>query len=49
MRWCTCCNTKLCFALAMRDVAAAHPALDVVVLHPQRAVRETTERLIHAA
>ena len=24
----------LCFALAMRDVAAAHPELDVVVLHP---------------
>lgn len=30
----TYCNTKLCFALAMRDVAAAHPELDVVVLHP---------------
>jgi NAD(P)-dependent dehydrogenase (short-subunit alcohol dehydrogenase family) len=30
----TYCNTKLCFALAMRDLAAAHPELDVVVLHP---------------
>jgi NAD(P)-dependent dehydrogenase (short-subunit alcohol dehydrogenase family) len=30
----TYCTTKLCFALAMRDVAAAHPELDVVVLHP---------------
>lgn len=30
----TYCNTKLCFALAMRDVAAAHPTIDVVVLHP---------------
>ncbi len=30
----TYCNTKLAFALAMRDVAAAHPELDVVVLHP---------------
>jgi NAD(P)-dependent dehydrogenase (short-subunit alcohol dehydrogenase family) len=30
----TYCTTKLCFALAMRDVAAAYPALDVVVLHP---------------
>jgi NAD(P)-dependent dehydrogenase (short-subunit alcohol dehydrogenase family) len=30
----TYCDTKLCFALAMRDVAAAHPELDVVVLHP---------------
>ncbi|APR80205.1 Putative oxidoreductase/Short-chain dehydrogenase [Minicystis rosea] len=30
----TYCTTKLCFALAMRDVAAEHPALDVVVLHP---------------
>ncbi|RKG80091.1 SDR family NAD(P)-dependent oxidoreductase [Corallococcus exercitus] len=30
----TYCNTKLCFALAMRDVAAAHPEVDVVVLHP---------------
>jgi NAD(P)-dependent dehydrogenase (short-subunit alcohol dehydrogenase family) len=30
----TYCNTKLCFALAMRDIAAAYPALDVVVLHP---------------
>jgi NAD(P)-dependent dehydrogenase (short-subunit alcohol dehydrogenase family) len=30
----TYCNTKLCFALAMRDVAAAHPELDVVILHP---------------
>ena len=27
-------TTKLCFALATRDVAAAYPALDVVVLHP---------------
>ncbi|MFT3768884.1 MAG: SDR family NAD(P)-dependent oxidoreductase [Minicystis sp.] len=30
----TYCTTKLCFALAMRDVAAAHPEIDVVVLHP---------------
>jgi NAD(P)-dependent dehydrogenase (short-subunit alcohol dehydrogenase family) len=30
----TYCTTKLCFALAMRDVAAARPALDVVILHP---------------
>lgn len=30
----TYCNTKLCFALAMRDVAAAWPGIDVVVLHP---------------
>jgi hypothetical protein len=28
------CNTKLCFALAMRGVAAAYPAIDTVVLHP---------------
>ncbi|WP_224371140.1 SDR family NAD(P)-dependent oxidoreductase [Hyalangium versicolor] len=30
----TYCTTKLCFAVAMRDIAAAWPALDVVVLHP---------------
>jgi NAD(P)-dependent dehydrogenase (short-subunit alcohol dehydrogenase family) len=30
----TYCTTKLCFALAMRDIAAEHRALDVVVLHP---------------
>ncbi|MBX3188269.1 MAG: SDR family NAD(P)-dependent oxidoreductase [Labilithrix sp.] len=30
----TYCTTKLCFAIAMRDVAAAHPEVDVVVLHP---------------
>lgn len=30
----TYCNTKLCFAIAMRDVAARHPDLDVLVLHP---------------
>jgi NAD(P)-dependent dehydrogenase (short-subunit alcohol dehydrogenase family) len=30
----TYCTTKLCFALAMRDLAAAEPGLDVVVLHP---------------
>lgn len=30
----TYCNTKLAFAVAMRDVAAAHPEVDVVVLHP---------------
>jgi NAD(P)-dependent dehydrogenase (short-subunit alcohol dehydrogenase family) len=30
----TYCTTKLCFALAMRDLAAAHPELDVVALHP---------------
>lgn len=30
----TYCTTKLCLAVAMRDVAAAHPELDVTVLHP---------------
>ena len=30
----TYCTTKLAFALGMRDVAAAHPAVDVLVLHP---------------
>ena len=30
----TYATTKLCFALAMRDVAKEHPELDVVVLHP---------------
>jgi NAD(P)-dependent dehydrogenase (short-subunit alcohol dehydrogenase family) len=30
----TYCTTKLCFAVAMRDVAAAEPGVDVVVLHP---------------
>jgi NAD(P)-dependent dehydrogenase (short-subunit alcohol dehydrogenase family) len=30
----TYCTTKLCFALATRDVAAAYPSLDVVALHP---------------
>lgn len=30
----TYCNTKLCLAVAERDVAAAHPELDMVVLHP---------------
>lgn len=30
----TYCNTKLAFAMAMRDLAAAQPALDVVALHP---------------
>ncbi len=30
----TYASTKLCFALAMRDVAAERPGLDVVVLHP---------------
>jgi NAD(P)-dependent dehydrogenase (short-subunit alcohol dehydrogenase family) len=30
----TYCNTKLCFALAMRDIAARYPEIDVVVLHP---------------
>lgn len=30
----TYCTTKLCQALAMRDVAASHPELDLVVLHP---------------
>lgn len=30
----TYCTTKLCFALTMRDIAAANPAIDVVVLHP---------------
>jgi NAD(P)-dependent dehydrogenase (short-subunit alcohol dehydrogenase family) len=29
----TYCNTKLCFALAMRDIAAVHPELDVLVVH----------------
>jgi len=27
-------TTKLCFAIAMRDVAAGHPELDVLVVHP---------------
>jgi NAD(P)-dependent dehydrogenase (short-subunit alcohol dehydrogenase family) len=27
-------NTKLCFAIAMRDEAAQHPEIDFVVLHP---------------
>jgi short-subunit dehydrogenase len=30
----TYCSTKLCFAVAMRQVAADHPELDVLVLHP---------------
>lgn len=30
----TYCDTKLGFAIAMRDVAAAHPEIDVLVLHP---------------
>jgi NAD(P)-dependent dehydrogenase (short-subunit alcohol dehydrogenase family) len=30
----TYCSTKLCFALAMQSVAAAHPDVDVLVLHP---------------
>jgi NAD(P)-dependent dehydrogenase (short-subunit alcohol dehydrogenase family) len=30
----TYCNTKLCFALAMRSVAAQHPQLDTLVVHP---------------
>ncbi|WP_338866744.1 SDR family NAD(P)-dependent oxidoreductase [Myxococcus stipitatus] len=30
----TYCDTKLGFALEMRDVAATHPELDVLVLHP---------------
>ncbi|WP_224243347.1 SDR family NAD(P)-dependent oxidoreductase [Hyalangium gracile] len=30
----TYCNTKLCFAVAMRELAAAWPGIDVVVLHP---------------
>jgi NAD(P)-dependent dehydrogenase (short-subunit alcohol dehydrogenase family) len=30
----TYCTSKLCFALAMRDIAAAYPSVDVVVLHP---------------
>ncbi|HEY0141233.1 MAG TPA: SDR family NAD(P)-dependent oxidoreductase [Thermoanaerobaculia bacterium] len=30
----TYCSTKLAFAIAMRDVAAAHPELDVAVVHP---------------
>ncbi len=30
----TYCSTKLAFAVAMRDVAAAHPDIDVLVLHP---------------
>lgn len=30
----TYATTKLCFAMAMRDVASAHPAVDVLVLHP---------------
>jgi hypothetical protein len=30
----TYATTKLCFAIAMREVAARHPELDVLVLHP---------------
>jgi NAD(P)-dependent dehydrogenase (short-subunit alcohol dehydrogenase family) len=30
----TYATTKLCFALAMRDVAEKHPEIDVAVLHP---------------
>jgi NAD(P)-dependent dehydrogenase (short-subunit alcohol dehydrogenase family) len=30
----TYCTTKLCFAIAARDVAADHPEIDVVALHP---------------
>jgi NAD(P)-dependent dehydrogenase (short-subunit alcohol dehydrogenase family) len=30
----TYCTTKLCFAIAMRDMAADHPELDVLILHP---------------
>lgn len=30
----TYCTTKLAFALGMRDTAAAHPDVDVLVLHP---------------
>jgi NAD(P)-dependent dehydrogenase (short-subunit alcohol dehydrogenase family) len=30
----TYCTTKLAFALGMRDAAAAHPSVDVLVLHP---------------
>jgi NAD(P)-dependent dehydrogenase (short-subunit alcohol dehydrogenase family) len=33
-RFRTYCTTKLCFAIAMREVAEAHPEVDVVVLHP---------------
>lgn len=33
-RFRTYCTTKLAFAIAMRDVAAAHPEVDVIVLHP---------------
>ncbi|MCA9624643.1 MAG: SDR family NAD(P)-dependent oxidoreductase [Myxococcales bacterium] len=33
-RFRTYCTTKLCFAAKMRLLAAAHPELDVVVLHP---------------
>jgi len=30
----TYCATKLCFAIAMRELAREHPELDVVALHP---------------
>jgi NAD(P)-dependent dehydrogenase (short-subunit alcohol dehydrogenase family) len=30
----TYCTTKLCFAVAVREVARAHPELDVAVVHP---------------
>lgn len=33
-RFRTYCTTKLCFAIAMRELAQAHPELDIVVLHP---------------
>lgn len=33
-RFRTYCTTKLCFAIASREVASHHPEVDVVVLHP---------------
>lgn len=32
--WRTYCTTKLAFSIAERDIAAQHPAVDFVVLHP---------------
>ncbi len=33
-RWRTYCTTKLCFAVATRDVAARNPGVDFLVIHP---------------
>ncbi|MEO1233623.1 MAG: SDR family NAD(P)-dependent oxidoreductase [Myxococcota bacterium] len=33
-RFRTYCSTKLCFAVTLRELAADHPELDVLILHP---------------